>query len=142
MALAILIVDDSVVMRTMIRRTLTAGGIAVDRIGEAGNGQEALDAIASDRWDLVIADLNMPVMDGEAMLERIRAHPLTRRLPVIVVSTESSETRVEALRRLDAAFVHKPFTPALLAGEILRLTGAPDGHLAPVATAHGGDFDF
>jgi len=142
MALAILIVDDSVVMRAMIRRTLTAGGIAVARIGEAGNGQDALDAIASDRWDLVIADLNMPVMDGEAMLASIRAHPLTRRLPVIVVSTESSETRVEALRRLDAAFVHKPFTPALLAGEILRLTGGPDGHLAPVSTELGGDVDF
>ena len=141
MALAILIVDDSAVMRAMIRRTLAAGGIAADRIGEAANGQEALDAIASDRWDLVIADLNMPVMDGEAMLARLRALPLTTQLPVVVVSTESSETRIEALRRLDAAFVHKPFTPALLAGEILRLTGGLDGHLAPSPAALGGDFD-
>lgn len=142
MSLAILIVDDSIVMRAMIRRTLAAGGIAAARIGEAGNGREALDAIAADRWDLIVADLNMPVMNGEAMLERIRAHPLTRSLPVIVVSTESSETRIDALQRLDAAFVHKPFTPALLAGEILRLTGGLDGHLSPVSTELGGDFDF
>jgi two-component system chemotaxis response regulator CheY len=142
MSLAILVVDDSAVMRAMIRRTLAAGGVPVGRIGEAADGRQALDAIAAEPWDLVVADLNMPVMNGEAMIEQIRAHPLTASLPVVVVSTESSETRIESLRRHQVAFVHKPFTPATLAAEILRLTGTTDGHLAPASADLGGDFDF
>ncbi|HYD52304.1 MAG TPA: response regulator [Gemmatimonadaceae bacterium] len=142
MSLAILVVDDSAVMRAMIRRTLALGSVPAARIGEAAHGRQALEMLAAEPWDLVIADINMPVMNGEEMIERIRAHPLTAELPVVVVSTESSEARIEALCRFDVAFVHKPFTPAALAGAILRLIGVTDGHLPAASVDVGGDFDF
>lgn len=141
MSLAILVVDDSAVMRAMVRRTLVAGGVPVGRVVEAADGRAALDALAREPFDLAVVDLNMPVMDGEELIGRIREHPVTATLPIVVVSTESSETRVDMLRACGVAFVHKPFNPATLAAEILRLTGASDA-LAPVATDGGDDFDF
>lgn len=142
MPLSILIVDDSAVMRAMIRRTLALGGLSIGAVAEAGNGAEALEALAAAPCDLLILDLNMPVMNGEELITRVREHPCSAALPIVVVSTESSETRVEALRARGVSFVHKPFTPAGLAGEILRLTGSSDDLLAPASADLGGDFDF
>ena len=143
MSFNILIVDDSAVMRAMIARTLRLSGVPVGELHEAGNGAEALERIA-DHWiDLVLLDINMPVMNGEEMLRRLRADPETAHLPVIVVSTESSETRVQALEELGVAFVHKPFAPEDLRATILRVTGVtPDDEYYAVPTADGVDFDF
>ena len=96
-----------------------------------------------DEWvDLLLLDINMPVMDGEEMLRRLRAQPETAELPVIVVSTEGSETRLAALHELGAAIVRKPFAPETLRDTILRITGVTDVEYygaVPVAD-NGGDF--
>jgi two-component system, chemotaxis family, chemotaxis protein CheY len=82
-------------------------------------------------------------MGGEETLRRLRADPATAALPVIVVSTEGSETRVQALAALDVAFVHKPFAPEDLRATILRITGAtPDDESLELSTAHGRVLDF
>jgi two-component system chemotaxis response regulator CheY len=71
MAVNILIVDDSGVMRSMIAITIRLSGLALGEIHQAGNGQEGLDVLNQSWIDLVIADINMPVMNGEEMIDRM-----------------------------------------------------------------------
>jgi two-component system chemotaxis response regulator CheY len=142
MPLNVLVVDDSAVMRAMISRVVRLTGLPLGDLREAADGAEGLAAVR-DHWiDLVLLDVNMPVMDGETMLRELRADPDTADLPVIVVSTERSETRVAALEELGVAFVHKPFAPEELRATILRITGVPDDQHHAGTAAPGGDCDF
>ncbi len=126
MGLNVLVVDDSAVMRAMIIKTLHLSGLPLDQIHQAGNGQEALQKLDEDWIDLVLLDVNMPVMNGEETLTRLRQNPETADLPVVIVSTEGSDTRIAALRELGAAFVHKPFSPEKLRDIIVNMTGVCD----------------
>jgi two-component system, chemotaxis family, chemotaxis protein CheY len=126
MALNVLVVDDSAVMRAMIVRTLKLSGVPLASIHQAGNGEEGLRAVR-DQWiDLILLDVNMPVMNGEEMLAALRADEATAGLPVIVVSTESSDTRLARLTALGARIVHKPFPPETLRAMIASVTGHSD----------------
>ncbi len=120
MALDFLIVDDSAVMRGMIKKTLNLSGLPIGKIYEAGNGLEGLKVLSENWVDLALVDINMPEMNGEEMIERIKANPDTEDLAIIVVSTESSETRIELLQKKGAGFVHKPFTPEILREAVLN----------------------
>lgn len=142
MAFNVLVVDDSAVMRTMVVRTLRMSGIPLAAVHEAGNGEDGLRVLGEEWIDLLLLDINMPVMNGEEMLQRVRANPDTRDIRVIVVSTEGSETRLANLQELGASIVHKPFAPATLRNTILRVTGVSDADYygsVPVAEI-GGDF--
>jgi two-component system chemotaxis response regulator CheY len=143
MAFNVLIVDDSAVMRAMISRVVRLSGVPLGEMYEAGNGVEGLRVVGEHWVDLVLLDINMPVMNGEEMLRRLRAEPETASMPVIVVSTESSETRVHALEELGVAFVHKPFAPEQLRDTILRITGVtPDDEYYAVPALGGDESDF
>ncbi len=123
MPLNILIVDDSAVMREMILKSLNMSGIPLGEVHQAGNGQEGLDCM-NDNWvDLIFADLNMPVMNGEEMIEKMRETLDKEDIPIIVISTEGSETRIERLKEKGIAFIHKPFTPEIIRDTINDLTG-------------------
>jgi two-component system chemotaxis response regulator CheY len=130
MALNILVVDDSTVMRAMVIKTLRLSQLPLGEVYEANNGQEALKVLDGNWIDLALVDINMPVMDGEEMINRLRQNPATADLPVIVVSTEGSETRKELLIQKGAGFVHKPFTPEILRDVILKTLGGLDEHKA------------
>jgi len=123
MAFNILVVDDSSVMRAIIIKTLRLSQLPLGEVYEAANGQEALKLLEGKWIDLALVDINMPVMDGEEMIKRLRQNPATADLPVIVVSTEGSETRIGGLVQKGAGFVHKPFTPESLRGIILKTLG-------------------
>lgn len=142
MTLNVLIVDDSAVMRTMIRRTLSLCGIVVGEIFEAGNGVQALEVLGEQWVDLALLDVNMPVMDGEELLTRVRASEEWRDLAVIIVSTESSDTRLARLRAHGVEIVHKPFTPEQLRSTILQVTGLSHAAASNDVTVPSGDFDF
>jgi len=122
-ALNVLVVDDSGVARAMIRKTLVVAGLPVGEVHEAGNGQEGLDALAEHWIDLVFVDINMPVMNGEEMIERIQADPALADLPLIVVSTEGSRTRIERLQQRGTKFIHKPFSPEAVLAVVKEITG-------------------
>jgi two-component system chemotaxis response regulator CheY len=126
MALNILVVDDSKVMRAIIIKTLRLSQSDLGEVYEAGDGQEALKLLDEHWIDLALVDINMPVMDGGEMVDRLRQNPATADLPVIVVSTEGSETRKGALRQKGVGFVHKPFTPESLRDAILSTLGGLD----------------
>ena len=126
MPLNVLIVDDSSVMRAMIIKTIRMSGLDLGEVYQAGNGQEGLDA-ARDKWvDLVVVDINMPVMNGEEMIDHMKADSELADLPTIVISTEGSATRIERLERKGIKFIHKPFTPELIRDSIHALTGIGD----------------
>lgn len=123
MALNVLVVDDSKTMRRVIARTLGISGLPIGRVHEALNGAEALEKLATLEVDLALLDLNMPVMGGLEALERIRENESTVELPVVVVSTEGSEPRIERVRQLAAGFVRKPFAPESLVKAIVVAIG-------------------
>lgn len=129
MSLNILLVDDSEIVRAVITKTLKVAGIPYSQLHEAGNGKEALEIMDKNWIDLVLADINMPIMTGIEMIDQMSKDPLFKSIPVIVISTEGSLTRIEELRNKGIkAYIRKPFTPeqikALIA-EILSLKG-PD----------------
>ncbi len=128
MSLNVLVVDDSSVMRAMIIKTIRMSGLDLGDVYQAANGKEGLDA-ARDNWvDLVIADINMPIMNGEDMIDAMQADPEIDDIPTIVISTEGSETRIERLQEKGVTFIHKPFTPEIIKDSILSLTGIGEGN--------------
>ncbi len=142
MAFNVLVVDDSAVMRQMVVRTLKMSGLPLGEVVEAANGEEGLATLQSHWIDLLLLDINMPIMNGEEMLRRVRAEPETASLAVIVVSTEGSETRLAALQAMGAAIVHKPFAPETLRDTIMRVTGVTDVEYYGPVPASGDDSDF
>jgi two-component system chemotaxis response regulator CheY len=142
MAMNVLVVDDSAVMRKMIVRTLRLSGLPLGDLYEAGNGQEGLDALR-DHWvDLALVDINMPLMNGEEMVDRVRQNPETADLSVILVSTDCSETRIEMLQKKGAGFAHKPFTPEGLREAISHLTGVAHDEQTGEGISSGRGPDF
>lgn len=121
MKINVLIVEDCPVMRLLIGRTLQLSGLEVGEITEAENGAEGLKYLKEKKIGLMIVDINMPVMDGLEMLEKIRKDPKVKEIPVLTVSTESNTQRVEFISKLSSGFVHKPFTPETLKKNFLKV---------------------
>lgn len=128
MGLNILIVDDSAVMRSMIRKTMELSGLPLGEVHQAANGREGLAALERNWIDLVIADINMPEMNGEEMIARMQADPELQRVPTIVVSTEGSRTRIERLERWGVKFIHKPFSPERIRDAVRDVLGNEVAH--------------
>ena len=128
MAINVLIVDDSAVVRAMILKTLRASGVDVGEAHQAANGQIGLEQLSQHWIDMAFVDINMPVMNGEEMIDKVRENPLWAELPIIVVSTEGSETRIDRLQQKGAHFVHKPFAPEAVREIIDKILGVPDEH--------------
>ncbi len=129
MALNILVVDDSITVRAVIKKTLDLAGVPVNELHEAGNGKEALDILGEQWVDLIFSDINMPVMGGIEMIERIKADESMESIPIIVVSTEGSATRVEELKSKGVrAYIRKPFTPELVRSVVDDIMGLDNGN--------------
>ncbi len=124
MALNILIVDDSALTRKAIKRIIEMLDLEIAETIEAENGREALEKLEQTSIDLVLADLNMPEMGGIEMIYHMRGNEDTKYIPVVVVSTESSTTRIEGLLADGAKdYLHKPFTPEEFKEVITRVVG-------------------
>ena len=125
MAFNVLVVDDSRIMRDMVARAVTMSGLDIGTLDTAGDGRQALDKLHAGWFDLVLLDVNMPVMTGEQFLVALRADVGLRDTLVVVVSTESSQPRIARLRALGAGFVHKPFKPEELVAAVRQLLDPP-----------------
>lgn len=126
MGINFLIVDDSGVMRSMIVKALRMSGIELGEIHQAGNGKEGLERLEEHTVDLAIVDINMPVMNGEEMIDCMKNRSSFCGIPVIVISTEGSEARIERLAEKGARFIHKPFTPERIRDVINEVVGGQD----------------
>jgi two-component system, chemotaxis family, chemotaxis protein CheY len=124
MAYNILVVDDSETVRAVIAKAIEMSGTAVKSLFTAGNGQEALEILDREWVDLVFADINMPVMGGMELVKRMKEGADTKSIPVVIVSTEGSATRIKTLMDSGiAAFIRKPFTPEGLKSTIDGIMG-------------------
>jgi two-component system, chemotaxis family, chemotaxis protein CheY len=126
MSLNVLVVDDSAVMRNMVIRVLRLTGLPLGEVYQASNGQEGLESLKSNWIDLALVDINMPVMNGEQMIDHVRQDPHIAETPIVVISTETSQARIELLQRKGVEFVHKPFSAETLRATIFRMTGMAD----------------
>lgn len=119
-----LIVDDSPVLRKAIRKVVRLAGVEEDRICEAGNGREALEALQYARIGLVLLDLNMPVMDGEQFVGELRKRSDLAGVAVVIVSAEANKGRLDRLRALGVSYcLRKPFEPEELCRLIATVLG-------------------
>ena len=118
----ILIVDDSRAMRNFLRRALSMTSLEIGEVHEAENGLEALDLLGHHKVEVIFSDINMPVMDGAVFVGELAKKTDTRKIPVIVVSTDNSIERKQQLQTLGAkGYIAKPFSPESLEREVIRL---------------------
>jgi two-component system, chemotaxis family, chemotaxis protein CheY len=118
-----LVVEDSPTMRQLLACTLRR--LKDCRIIEAVDGIDALKKLTTERVDLVITDINMPMMDGLKLVALIRGNTRTKTLPIIIVTTEGAdEDRKRGLALGADAYIPKPVQPAALLQTIATLLEA------------------
>ena len=118
----ILIVDDSSVMRKIVGRSLRQAGLEVLQVLEASNGSEALSLARENSLDLILSDINMPLMDGLEFVRQLRGMEATQNIPVIMITTEAGEAHVvQALSLGASGYIRKPFTPEQIKERLIPL---------------------
>ena len=124
-SLKVLIVDDSSVMRKIVERALRQAGLELGVVQEANNGAEALAELSAASFDLILSDINMPVMDGLEFLKNLAGMEIAKGTPVVMITAEGSEASVvEALSRGAKGYIRKPFTPEQVRERLSPLLGA------------------
>nr|CBX29799.1 Chemotaxis protein cheY [uncultured Desulfobacterium sp.] len=136
MAFNVLIVDDSSSMRAVIKKIIKVSGFNVGNYFEAEDGIEALKILDNDWIDLVLSDINMPNMDGMSFLSEMKKNELFSSIPVVMITTEGSETKIlESIKLGASGYIKKPFFPAdikntlskLMEEEVSDVRGNDDG---------------
>lgn len=124
MAFTILIVDDSAVVRAVISKSLALSDASISEVHKASDGKQALEILDKTWIDLVVTDINMPIMDGVTMIRKMREDKILSEIPVVVVSTEGSVERQEELAEMGVrGFIRKPFTPERLSEMVQTVMG-------------------
>jgi two-component system chemotaxis response regulator CheY len=119
MAKSILVVDDSASVRKLVRLTLESAGYAVV---EAGDGKDALDKLAGQKVHLVISDVNMPNMDGIALVAEMKKSSSHKFIPVIMLTTEDGAEKMRQGQEAGAkAWMVKPFRPQQILAAVGKL---------------------
>jgi two-component system, chemotaxis family, chemotaxis protein CheY len=117
-----LIVDDSSVMRKIVERSLRQAGLESLIVLEAGSGVEGLEVLKAKRVDLILSDINMPAMDGLEFVRQLRKQRLAEGVPVVMITTESSEEHVkQAIEAGAIGYIRKPFTADQVKQKVLSL---------------------
>jgi len=107
-----LIVDDSSVMRKIVERCLRQAGVELGTVYEASNGAEGLAVVSGNEVDLILSDINMPVMDGLEFVKNLQAAANAKGIPIVMITTEGAEAQVTRALSLGAkGYIRKPFTP-------------------------------
>jgi len=133
----VLIVDDSAVIRQMVKKTLGLAGLNVGDVYEAANGIEALATLSNHTVAVMLVDINMPTMNGIQLLTRMKTNDRLQHIPIVVVSTEGSKERIKELEQIGIfGYLRKPFQP-----EQLRNTLAPLLGVKGDGTANDGQSD-
>lgn len=124
MSYSILIVDDSLPMRSVIKRTIKAAGYGKSELLEAADGREAMDLMKKSWVDMVITDYNMPVMNGLEFIKAVKKNELSKDIPVVVISTEGNESKIKEFMACGAAgYITKPFTAEVIRDLIVNILG-------------------
>lgn len=142
MAYNILIVDDSIPMRAVIKKVIKASGFDVGEVFEASNGKEACQVL-NDAWlDLVLTDYNMPEMNGLELLENMQHDETLKSIPVVMITTEGSQQRIEEFMAKGAVdYIKKPFTPIEIKQKLSLIMGETEDGQDQLDNSDDG-FDF
>ena len=106
----VLIVDDSVAIRMILQRALRRTDLPLDQVFEAGDGCAAIEILKNQKVGVILSDINMPNMDGLQLLAELKASGQSAGVPVLMISTESTQAKVmEAVRLGAKGFIRKPF---------------------------------
>ncbi len=120
----VLIVDDSSVMRKIVERSLRQAGIEIEKVVEASNGAEGLAALRDNVVDLILCDINMPVMDGLEFVRQVSTVENAKGVPIVMITTEGSEAHVvQALQAGARGYIRKPFTSDQVKEHVLPVLG-------------------
>ncbi len=124
MAVNILIVDDSLPMRSVIIKTIKASGFGTTNFYQASDGIKALEVLKDEWMDLVMTDYNMPDMNGVELISEMKKNDELSSIPVIVVTTEGSQKKVQEFTEKGATdYVKKPFTPETIREKLTQILG-------------------
>lgn len=119
--MTVLIVDDSKILRTKLKRILGASGVPPEAIREAGDGEEALSVVESQRVDVIFTDINMPGMGGRALLARLAERPIGQRPYTVVCTTETKQALKDELQRFGVdCYIEKPFDSEVVSDLVTR----------------------
>ncbi|MDD3081952.1 MAG: response regulator [Desulfobacterales bacterium] len=143
MSCNIMIVDDSGSMRAVIKKIAAISGFNMDHCYEASNGREALEILKENWVDVIISDINMPEVNGLELLRSMQADDLYKEIPVIIITTEGSDERMqEALSHGAKGFIKKPFQPEELRSTLYEVLGMSKDGAYGQDEADMGGLDF
>ncbi|MBU0993827.1 MAG: response regulator [Proteobacteria bacterium] len=124
MVYKVLVVDDSLPMRSVLKKTIKASGFGSAEFFEAANGQEALLILKKEWLDIVVTDYNMPEMNGLELIQEMKKDDLIQAIPVLVITTESSRMKIDEFIEMGAAgYIKKPFTPEEIKAKFVEILG-------------------
>lgn len=124
MAYNILVVDDSLPMRSVIKKTIKASGFKIGKLLEAPSGRQALEVLREQSLDLVLVDYNMPGMNGLELMSEIKQDEKLKSISIIMTTVEGSRQRVKAFMEKGAAdYIKKPFTPEEAREKLCKVMG-------------------
>ncbi|MBW1741185.1 MAG: response regulator [Deltaproteobacteria bacterium] len=141
MAFNVLIVDDSSSMRNIIKKTIEMSGFDVGQFFEGSNGREALAVLDKEWVDVILTDIHMPEMDGIAFLKALQDQAIVSTTPVVIVTTEGREERIEEVFGLGAkACIQKPFRPEEIRKALMNVLGVDEQSMEKREVEEGCDF--
>src|SRR3984893_1102230 len=115
-----LVVEDSPMMRQLL--VLALSRVKDLRVAEADDGVDGLRKLAGGKFDVIITDINMPIMDGLKLVKRVRTDPVHKDTPIIIITTEGSqEDRQRALTRGATAYTTKPIQAPQVIAKVKEL---------------------
>lgn len=120
----ILIVDDSEIMRAMLKKVISMTNAPIDHLYQGGNGVEGLKILDEELVDVILTDINMPEMNGVEMIRLIKEKEELKEIPIVVVSTEGSAHLVDELMGMGVnEYLRKPFTPETVRDALKKVLG-------------------
>ena len=141
MTFSILIVDDSMPMRSVIKKMFKAAGYGASDFLEAANGKEALEQLEKNWMDIVITDFTMPEMNGLELIHAMKKNDIYKEIPVVVITTEGSRQIINQFMESGAAgYIKKPFTPEQVRDLLTDILGVSNDD--ENFENQDGDFDF
>jgi two-component system chemotaxis response regulator CheY len=121
-----LVVEDSPMMRQLLVFALSR--VKQLRVTEADDGVDGLRKLATEKFDIILTDINMPIMDGLKLVKRVRTDPVHKDVPIVIITTESAEEdRQRALALGANAYITKPIQAPHVIAKVKELLGIVDG---------------
>jgi two-component system chemotaxis response regulator CheY len=128
-----LVVEDSAMMRQLLVFALSR--VKQVKVTEADDGVDGLRKLATTKFDIILTDINMPIMDGLKLVRRVRTDPVHKDVPIVIITTESAEEdRQRALALGANAYITKPIQAPQVIAKVRELLGieAPSSNSMPV----------